>query len=196
MGLSMQHTSEVPQVLKLSTGSIITHFNVVFDDQFTTVSSIERETEPPDHWEELCLENSSQILTDTESSHLHNDWLSPEEQEENRRDQQRETMICDSQMRRLNTEHHLSRTREQREPPRSVTPAPESPHNNVDERSTTPVAAGRAFVPIKVETSKPETEPDSPAPSTPGVRRYTRSTAGQRQTERYADVILAKSVTF
>jgi hypothetical protein len=78
MGLSLQHTSEVPQVLNLSTGSITTKFHVVFDDQFITASSVERETEPPDHWEELCLENSSQILTDTESSHLHNDWLSPE----------------------------------------------------------------------------------------------------------------------
>jgi hypothetical protein len=65
MGISLQHTSEVPQLLNLSTCSMTTQFQVVFDDQFTTISSIERETEPPDHWEELCLKNSSQILTDT-----------------------------------------------------------------------------------------------------------------------------------
>jgi hypothetical protein len=81
MGLSLQHTSEVPQVLNLSTGRITTQFHIVFNEQFTTVSFSERETEPPDHWEELCLENFYQILTDTEISHLHNVWLSPEEQE-------------------------------------------------------------------------------------------------------------------
>jgi hypothetical protein len=99
-------------------------------------------------------------------------------------------------MRRLNTEHHPPRTREHRERPRSVIPTPESPHHNVDKRSTTSVAASRVCVPIKLETPKPETEPDPPAPSTPGVRRSTRSTAGQRQTERYADAFLANSVTF
>jgi hypothetical protein len=86
MGLSLQHICEVPQVLNLSTGIIATQFHVVFDDQFTTISSIKRETELPDHREEICLENSPQILTDNQSSHLHNDWLSPEEQEEKRRD--------------------------------------------------------------------------------------------------------------
>jgi hypothetical protein len=145
MGLSLQHTSEVPQLLNLSTGSITNQFHVVFDDQFTTVSSVERETEPPDHWEELCLENSSHILTDTESSNPLNDWLSPEEQEEKRRDIQRDTTIRDSQMRRLNTKPHPSQTREQRERPRSVTPTPESPYHNVDERSTTSVATNRVF---------------------------------------------------
>jgi hypothetical protein len=170
MGPSLQHTSEVPQVLNLSTGSITTQFHVVFDDQCTTVSSIKRETEPPYHWEELCLENSSHILTDTKSSHLHNVWPNPEEQEETCRDQQRETTIRDSQMRHLNTEPDPSRTQEQRDPPRPVTPTPESPYNNVDESSTAPVAASRVFVPIKLETSKSETEPDPPASSTPGVR--------------------------
>jgi hypothetical protein len=59
LGLSLQHASEVPLVLNLGTGEITTQFHVVFDDLFTTVSSIERETEPPDHWADLCLENST-----------------------------------------------------------------------------------------------------------------------------------------
>ena len=33
-GLSMVHSSEVPQVLNLTTGSITTQFHVVFDDFF------------------------------------------------------------------------------------------------------------------------------------------------------------------
>jgi hypothetical protein len=96
MGLSMQYISEVPQVLNLSTGSITTQFHVVLYDHFTTVSSIERETEPADQWKEIILENSCQILTDNKSSHLHNEWISPEKQEDKRRDQKRETTIHDS----------------------------------------------------------------------------------------------------
>jgi hypothetical protein len=55
LGFSLQHSSEVTLVLNLTTGSIDTQFHVVFDDQFTTVSSIERDMDPPSHWEDLCL---------------------------------------------------------------------------------------------------------------------------------------------
>jgi hypothetical protein len=79
MGLSKQHTSEVPQVLNIATGSITTQFHVVFDDQFTTVNSIAREEEAPCHWEELFLENSVQVITDYPDNYLHNDWLTKEE---------------------------------------------------------------------------------------------------------------------
>jgi hypothetical protein len=47
---SQQHASEVPLVLNLGTGSITTQFHAVFDDIFTTVPSIERENEEPEHW--------------------------------------------------------------------------------------------------------------------------------------------------
>jgi hypothetical protein len=50
LGLSLQHSSEVPLVFNLQTGSIDTQYHVVFYDQFTTVSSIEREVDPPSHW--------------------------------------------------------------------------------------------------------------------------------------------------
>ena len=60
-GLSTLHSSEVPLVLNLSTGSITTQFHVVFNDLFTTVPSIEREDQPPSHWEDLCLENTTFI---------------------------------------------------------------------------------------------------------------------------------------
>jgi hypothetical protein len=53
MGISSQHTNEVPQVLNLSTGSITTQYHVVFDDLFSTVASVERKNDPPNHWEEL-----------------------------------------------------------------------------------------------------------------------------------------------
>jgi hypothetical protein len=50
LGISQQHASEVPLVLNLGIVSIITPFNVVSGDLFTTVPSIERENEPPEHY--------------------------------------------------------------------------------------------------------------------------------------------------
>jgi hypothetical protein len=75
LGLSQKHASEVPLVLNLGTGSITTQFHVVFDDIFTTVPSIERETEPPEHWVEICLENSTHIIVDSPPENLNDDWL-------------------------------------------------------------------------------------------------------------------------
>jgi hypothetical protein len=70
MGLSRQNSSEVPRVLNLSTGSIMTQYHEFFDELFTTVSSIDRDHEPPDHWEDLCLENSTQITVDGPPEYL------------------------------------------------------------------------------------------------------------------------------
>jgi hypothetical protein len=75
MGLSRQHSSEVPRLLNLSMGSITTQFHVVFDDLFSTVSSVYQGQEPPDHWEELCLENSTQIRVDKPPAYLQDEWL-------------------------------------------------------------------------------------------------------------------------
>jgi hypothetical protein len=44
VGLLHVHSSEVPLVLNLQTGSITSQFHVVFDDRFLTVASIERES--------------------------------------------------------------------------------------------------------------------------------------------------------
>jgi hypothetical protein len=74
LGLSLQHASEVPLVLNLGTGAITTQFHVVFDDLFTTVPSIERETEPPDHWADVCLENSTRIMMDSPIENLGDEW--------------------------------------------------------------------------------------------------------------------------
>ena len=55
-GLSTIHSSEVHQVLNLTTGSTTTQFHMVFDDLFTTASLIQRDEELPSHWNDLCLE--------------------------------------------------------------------------------------------------------------------------------------------
>jgi hypothetical protein len=93
LGLSQQHASEVPLVLNLGTGSITTQFHVVCDDLFTTVPSIERENEAPEHWAELCLENSNHLMLDSPPEHLHDDWLTAEELEIKRRRQNRDKII-------------------------------------------------------------------------------------------------------
>jgi hypothetical protein len=78
----LQHTSEVPRVLNLSTGSITTQYRVVFDDLFTTVSSVDRDHAPPDHWEDLCLENSTQITVDNPPDYITDEWLTRGELDE------------------------------------------------------------------------------------------------------------------
>jgi hypothetical protein len=97
LGLSQEHSSEVPQVLNLSTGRITTQYHVVFDDLFTTLPSIEREHEPPSHWDELCMDESVHIPVDNEPEFLHDDWLAPEEIEKKNRLEKREDIIRDAQ---------------------------------------------------------------------------------------------------
>jgi hypothetical protein len=66
---------------------------VVFDDLFTTVPSIERETEPPEHWADLCLEISTHIMVDSPIEHLGGVWLNEEELELKRRRKNRDERI-------------------------------------------------------------------------------------------------------
>ena len=67
--------------MNLTTGSITTQFHVVFDKLFSTVPSIGREEEPPSHWEDLCLENTQLIPTDT-PIRLSREWRSGVDAEE------------------------------------------------------------------------------------------------------------------
>ena len=88
VGLSPHHSSDVPLILNLSTGSISPQFHVVFDDSFSTVMSVTSEEEPPSFWNDLCLESDSvhRIPLETDASvHLPDDWLTPDELEEKRR---------------------------------------------------------------------------------------------------------------
>jgi hypothetical protein len=66
---------------------------VLFDDLFTTVPSIERENEAPEHWAELCLENSTHLMLDSPPEHLNDDWFTAEELEIKRRRQSRDERI-------------------------------------------------------------------------------------------------------
>jgi hypothetical protein len=55
------HSSEVALVLIQATGSITLQFHVVFDDFFSTITSVGRENDPPDSWTELCLDHATCI---------------------------------------------------------------------------------------------------------------------------------------
>jgi hypothetical protein len=87
VGISNLHSSDVPLILNLQTGSITPQFHVVFDDYFTTVASISDDDNPPDVWEDLCLENSLHIATEDNNQentldsfiYLNDDWLTNEE---------------------------------------------------------------------------------------------------------------------
>jgi hypothetical protein len=100
MGFSRIHSSEVPLILNLQTGSITAQFHVVFDDHFSTVTSLEREIDPPDHWADLCLENTTYIpiepTVDGTTHFLDDDWLTLDEREMKSRSINRSDAIRDA----------------------------------------------------------------------------------------------------
>jgi hypothetical protein len=65
----MIHSTEVSLVLNTTSGSITPQFHVVFDDEFSTVASLEREDEPPSFWSEPCLKNVVFIPVETADGH-------------------------------------------------------------------------------------------------------------------------------
>jgi hypothetical protein len=80
--------------LNLHYGAITPQFHVVFDDLFSTVPSIGGESENlevklPNHWEQLCLENSTSIPFDNSSKLLQDEWLNAKERVLKYRVQQR-----------------------------------------------------------------------------------------------------------
>ena len=95
VGFSNDHSSDVPLVLNLTTGSISPQYHVVFDDEFSTVPSIDVNEDPPTFWNDLDLESQSQrIYLDPESPHqLHEEWLTPDELEERRRTNNRQRHV-------------------------------------------------------------------------------------------------------
>ncbi|KAI2489575.1 hypothetical protein MHU86_25021 [Fragilaria crotonensis] len=96
VGLSTIHSSEVPLILNLATGSITPQYHVVFDDRYSTVTSIGSDDDPPSDWDDLCLDNSLYVPTDTAPDtpvHLHDDWLTDAEREVKYRDLQRQDRV-------------------------------------------------------------------------------------------------------
>ena len=199
LGLSTIHSSEVPRVLNRQTGRITTQFHVVFDDLFSTVASIAREDEPPDHWEALCLENLILIpLEPGQDVHLHDDWLTQPELERKRRDLQHREKVRGTF---LPPPTLPARTESSTEPIRN--PEPEGA-GFVPEGAPAPTPAPR---PVPAPTPPPPTPtighpaagPIAPPPVVPtegaeGLRRSSRSTKGQYQSTKYHEEVFLTQV--
>ena len=219
MGFSNLHSSEVPLVLDLQTGSITPQYHVVFDDHFSTVTSVEREIDPPDNWNQLCLENTTYIPTEPVTDETNNqvsssvplgfEWLTPDEQEWAERAMTRQDTICGALV----------------EPTPTVTPntailptttestlvtATGLPATHVSAPSpvldappppllarTAPLQSRAPTIQVPLVTAPAQAVPMAPvvAPPTPGVRRSTRSTKGVFQKTRYIDEAFLSATT-
>lgn len=83
VGFGLSHGSEVPLNLNPLTGHISPKFYVVFDDLFSTVSSIYDIDETPSFWNEFDLDEFMYQIPLEKSSGiiLNNEWLAPQERE-------------------------------------------------------------------------------------------------------------------
>ena len=80
VGMSPNHSSNVPLVLNLKTGNISPQFHVVFDDFFSTVMSMPEGDNPPADWETIFNESRFQAYFDEHDlPSLQEEWLQDEE---------------------------------------------------------------------------------------------------------------------
>jgi hypothetical protein len=188
MGLSSIHSSEVPLVLNLSTGSITPQFHVVFDDSFSTVPSLQRENDPPSFWNDLCLENTIYIPTEVTPEHglhLADDWLTDSERADKLREIQRRETIRTRMTGRSSV------------PIPSVLPTPpvisgpndtEIPAEIPPALSPTDDSTVSPPIPVVMLPRPVPVEPE-PAPSQLPTRRSVRSTKGQYNSTRFFDEV-------
>ena len=80
LGWSPKHASSVPLVLNLTTGKVSPQFHIVYDDWFSTVSSMNGGEEEPldgDTWSNLLMNQRFQVLFDEQDPvELDDVWLS------------------------------------------------------------------------------------------------------------------------
>lgn len=91
LGLSPKHSSDVPLIRNLQTGSISPQYHVMFDDMFSTVVLISITEDAPLFWQDLLLNSHQQVSMDDEGPnkqiYLDDDWLTIEEIDSKRRQQ-------------------------------------------------------------------------------------------------------------
>jgi hypothetical protein len=204
LGLSLQHSSEVTLVLNLTTGSIDTQYHLVFDDQFTTVSSIEREMDTPSHWEDLCLESAVRIVTDHPTTYLKDDWLTEEELEEKRHDLQREKAIRETTLQRINPQPHEARLQREQSPqtesnteptsvgiPNSVTFEPTIIQCHQENSTPRTIIKGHQEDSTPIMSNFNPLQPKVEPSSTEGTTGLRRSTRLRKEPERYMNGYLA-----
>ena len=213
VGLSNIHSSEVPMVLNLTTGSITTQYHVVFDDRFTTVQSIGLDEPPPTHWDDLCLENTLYVPTDGTPDlpvHLHDDWLTEAERELKYRDLQRQERVRQIQHPTapalLSSDRTTKKVTNGKSPSEGATmevlPLPPELAALISEPmapsiapSLTETSTSTGARPIESQSVKPTTTVNIPViESISGLRRSTRATRGNFQSTKYSDESYMTSV--
>ena len=215
VGFSPVHSSGAPFILNLRTGHISPQYHVVFDDDFSTVSSIGENDEPPSWWNELDLEeNRLRIpLNENDKTQLDKDWLSPEELEERSRQEIRNRHLRQA-ISQPSPDTSLPQSPSMQEndtpstPPAPTTPSPEPvlpPQPNPKETINPPPPP--VIEPPATPTPAPSQSPHvrrSPrlhkasSPAVPSPKppdwRSTRSTRGARQSARFHDEVFLASV--
>lgn len=96
MGFSPSHGIEVHSILNSLTGHISPQFHIVFDDSFSTLSSLNSIDGPPSFWNEIDLDRFLyQIPLDKDSGIIFGDeWLTPQQREERETNNVQATQIC------------------------------------------------------------------------------------------------------
>ena len=178
-----------PLVLNLQTGSITTQYHVVFDDSFSTVASIGKDEDPPEYWDDLCLENTTYIPNDSNTEtpmHLQDDWLTSDEQAQKQREL-----------------HRQQRIRTTFPPTHFITAAlpPEGPSTPAEqnigilEGASAPIPPPKAPIPLSTDSAHTKHIPDSIAssphssPPVPAVRRSERTNKGHYNCTKYIDEV-------
>lgn len=202
LGYSPFHSSDVPLVLNLQTGSISPQFHVVFDDAFTTVHSISEDTPPPEFWTaanvESCIYRVPVDTDDPSVSLLPDDWLTPTELEEKRRNDQRRLRI------RSSFEHQspvVLPPEESSVPPvASVIDPPLIVTSPLPTTVTSPPAPMPVTLPVHApqpstlpvaSTPQPGNVPHSPLPS----RRSARANKGTFLSTKYIDEVYNSTIS-
>ena len=184
VGLSSSHSSDVPLVLNLQTGSISSQFHVVFDNSFSTVPSMAKEEDPPDFWEELCLEGTHRIPLEKDASvHLPDDWLTPAELESKHRD--------------INRQERVRRTYQAPKPktggPQTTAMPPSKATAASRNNSLTPEMISVPPSPVTDAIPVPPT-PATPLPVDPSLRRSGRTNKGTFTSTKYVNEVFLTSV--
>lgn len=203
LGFSPEHSSDVPLILNLATGSISPQFHVVFDDEFSTVPSIAPDESPPSFWNDLdLLGHVHKIPLDEHSTlELHNEWLTNDELEERNRLQARQTALRQSSttvsapmlpetssIPITNQSVPTDPSQSHVLPPSASTPLSINPITPSTSSTPTPVPAAPPSEPIKPALADPRRSSRLALP-----RRSTRSTKGLHET-RYINQAFLSSI--
>jgi hypothetical protein len=198
LGYSTHHSSDVPLVLNLQTGSISPQFHVVFDDSFSTVSSITADTDPPAFWTaanlESCIYRVPVDANDPSTSLLPDDWLTPHELEEKRRATYRQSQIRSSF---IDSTVAAASAAPLEEPVPGESPSSPPSLEEPSELPSAPfVTASEESLPT-VQSALPEVTAtvESTQRNSPSLRRSQRSTKGTFQSTKYIDEVYHSSLS-